>query len=303
VPFKTPELKPVIDAQHKPIVFWSYTLPSHFARTGLAQSGVTVLSGLTHVSVALRQLSHYAKFKLVKSVEIKPAAIAGLAEHLIAPTLSEHDSKALLRAAGVALSNEILVVEKSALDAAVAQTGFPLVMKIQSRDIPHKSEVGGVRVNIASKDEASAAYDALLASARQHRPKAELQGVLVSPMARKGVEIIVGTLLDDTFGPMVMVGLGGVTAELFKDVIYRPAPVSADEATSMLGELKAAPLLNGFRGAPKADVPAAAELIAQLSQLAAQFKNEVVEIELNPVLVHPAGEGVTVVDALVVRKV
>jgi hypothetical protein len=89
---------------------------------------------------------------------------------------------------------------------------------------------------------------------------------------------------------------------LFKDVVYRPAPVSAAEAASMLGALKAAPLLNGFRGTPKADVSAAAELIAQLSQLAAQFKGEIAEIELNPVLVHPAGEGITIVDALVVRK-
>jgi hypothetical protein len=121
-------------------------------------------------------------------------------------------------------------------------------------------------------------------------------------MARKGVEIIVGTLLDKTFGPMVMVGLGGVTAELFRDVVYRPAPVSADEAASMLGELKAAPLLNGFRGAAKADVFSAAELIAQISQLAARFKGEIAEIELNPVLMHPVGEGVTIVDALVVRK-
>jgi succinyl-CoA synthetase beta subunit len=129
-----------------------------------------------------------------------------------------------------------------------------------------------------------------------------LQGVLVAPMAKKGVEIIVGTLLDKTFGPMVMVGLGGITTELFKDVVYRPAPVSADEAAAMLRELKAAPLLNGFRGAPKADVSAAGELIAQISQLAAQLQNDVAEIELNPVLVHPLGEGVTIVDALVVRK-
>lgn len=303
MPFKTPELKPVIDAQNKPIVFWSYTLPSNFARTTLAQSGVVVLSGLTHVSVALRQLAQHARFKLAPPVEVASLAARDLAAHLTSPTLSEYDSKNLLRAAGIALPNEILVAEKSGLDAAIAKAGFPLVMKIQSRDIPHKSEVGGVRVNIDSKEEAAAAYDALLANARQHRPKAELQGVLVSPMARKGVEIIVGTLLDKTFGPMIMVGLGGITTELFKDVIYRPAPVSAAEAISMLGELKAAPLLNGFRGAPKADVPAAARLIVQLSQLAAQFKSELAEIELNPVLVHPAGEGVTIVDALVVRKV
>ena len=196
----------------------------------------------------------------------------------------------------------MLVTEKAALDDAIARANFPLVMKIQSRDIPHKSEVGGVRVNITSKGEAWAAYAALLDSARQHRPDAAIQGVLVSPMAKKGVEIIVGTMLDATFGPMIMVGLGGITTELFKDVIYRPAPVSAEEASSMLGELKAAPLLNGFRGAAKADIPALARLISQISQLAARFKDEISEIEINPVLVHPEGKGVTIVDALVVRK-
>jgi acetyltransferase len=121
-------------------------------------------------------------------------------------------------------------------------------------------------------------------------------------MARKGVEIIIGTLQDATFGPMVMVGLGGITTELFRDVIYRPAPVSASGAAAMLGELKAAPLLRGFRGAPKADVAALAQLIAELSLLAARLREEVAEIEVNPVLVHPEGRGVTIVDALVVRR-
>jgi acetyltransferase len=119
-------------------------------------------------------------------------------------------------------------------------------------------------------------------------------------MAKKGVEIIIGTLSDATFGPMLMVGLGGITTELFRDVIYRPAPVSAAEAIAMLEELKAAPLLQGFRGAAKADVPALAQLISQVSLLAARLKDQVSEIELNPVLVHPAGQGVTIVDALVV---
>src|ERR1044072_2208437 len=106
-------------------------------------------------------------------------------------------------------------------------------------------------------------------------------------MAKKGIEVIVGTMLDATFGPMIMVGLGGITTELFKDVIYRPAPGSAAEASSMLGELKAAPLLNCFRGAPKADVQALSAFISQISLLAAQFRSGISEIELNPVLVHP----------------
>ena len=302
MPFKQAELKPVIDAQNKPIVFYSYTLPSNFARTELAASGVIVLSGLTHVGVAMRQIAQRAKFRLAPPVDAAAPALRDVSAYLKSAALSEHDSKSLLRDAGIPLPDEILVAEKSTLDAAIARVGFPLVMKIQSRDIPHKSEVGGVRVNIPTKGEAFAAYDMLLESARRHRPDAAVQGVLVSPMAKKGVEIIVGTMQDATFGPMIMVGLGGITTELFKDVIYRPAPVSAAEASAMLGELKAAPLLNGFRGAAKADIPALSQLISQISQLAARFKAEISEIEINPVLVHAQGRGVTIVDALVVPK-
>jgi acetate---CoA ligase (ADP-forming) len=302
MPFKQAELKPVIDAQRKPIVFYSYTLPSTFARTELAQSGVVVLSGLTHVGVAMRQMVARAKFKLEPPVDVAVSPLRDISAHLTSATLSEADSKALLRDAGIALPDEVLVTEKGGLDAAIARVGFPLVMKIQSRDIPHKSEVGGVRVNIATKGEAFFAHAALLQNARRHRPDADIQGVLVGPMAKKGVEIIIGTMCDATFGPMIMVGFGGITTELFRDVVYRPAPVSAAEAAAMLAELKAAPLLKGFRGAAKADIAALSQLIAQVSVVAAQHVKEISEIEINPVLVHPEGHGVTIVDALVVRK-
>jgi acyl-CoA synthetase (NDP forming) len=302
MPFKQAELKPVISAQNKPIVFYSYTLPSDFARKELASSGAVVLSGLTHAGVAMRKMFERARFKLAQPVDAAASPPRDISAHLKAATLSESDSKALLRDAGIALPDEVLVSEKSALDAAIARAGFPLVMKIQSRDIPHKSEVGGVRVNIATKGEVFLAYEALLENARRHRPEAAIQGVLVGPMAKKGVEIIIGTLLDATFGPMIMVGLGGITTELFRDVIYRPAPASAAEASAMLAELKAAPLLNGFRGASKADIPALSQLISQVSVLAAQYSQQISEIEINPVLVHAEGQGVTIVDALVVRK-
>jgi acetate---CoA ligase (ADP-forming) len=302
MPFKRAELKPVIDAQNKPIVFYSYTLPSDFARNELAASGVVVLSGLTHAGVAMRKMLERARFSLGPPADAAALPVRDISAHLKSPTLSEADSKALLRAAGIALPDEVLVTERSGLDAAIARAGFPLVMKIQSRDIPHKSEVGGVRVNISTKGEVFLAYEALLESARRHRPDAAIQGVLVSPMAKEGVEIIIGTMLDATFGPMIMVGFGGITTELFRDVIYRPAPVNATEASSMLGELKAAPLLNGFRGAAKADVAALSKLISQISVVAAQHAKEISEIEINPVLVHPEGQGVTIVDALVVPK-
>jgi acetyltransferase len=302
MPFKEAELKPVLHAQHKPVVFYSYTWPSDFARRELAKSGVVLLSGLTHAGIALRRLADHARYEPPAPAQADVMPAHDLSAHLKSPVLSEADSKALLRAAGIALPEEVLVTEKSGLDAAIARAGLPLVMKVQSPDILHKSEVGGVRVNITTKGEVFLAYEALLANARKARPDARIQGVLVGPMAKKGVEIIIGTLQDATFGPMVMVGLGGITTELFRDVVYRPAPVSAGEAAAMLNELKAAPLLHGFRGAPKADVAALAELIAQLSLLAARLRDEVAEIEVNPVLVHPEGRGVTIVDALVVRR-
>ncbi|MBR0689447.1 acetate--CoA ligase family protein [Bradyrhizobium manausense] len=301
-PFKEAELKPVLAAQKKPVLFYSYTVPSDFARHDLAKSGVVVLSGLTHAGVALRQIVDHAKFSLPKPADDARPPARDLSAHLISPVLSEADSKALLRAAGIALPDETLVRDKSELDAAVGRVGFPLVMKIQSPDIAHKSEVGGVRVNINTKGEVFLAFEALLNNARKHRPEATIQGVLVGPMARRGVEIIIGTMTDKTFGPMVMVGLGGVTTELFRDVAYRPAPVSAEEAGAMLAGLKAAPLLNGFRGAAKADVVALAQLIADVSVLAARHASEIAEIELNPVLVHQEGQGLTIVDALVVGR-
>ncbi len=300
MPFKIPELKPLIEAQAKPIVFYSYTLPSQFARTALAEAGVVVLSGLTHAAVAMRQVTRRAKFHLPAPVSDDAAAVYDLSAHLRADALSEYDSRCLLRDAGVSVADEILVADRGKLGAAIADIGLPLAMKIQSREISHKSEVGGVYVNITSEAEAASTYDRLLAKARQHRPDAAIQGVLICPMARKGVEMIVGTVRDATFGPLVMAGLGGVTTELFGDVVYRPAPVGEPEAVAMLQELKAWPLLDGFRGAAKADVTALAKLIVQVSRLAVHTCADIAEIEINPVLVHQQGQGVTIVDALVV---
>jgi acetyltransferase len=302
MPFKRAELQPVLSAQNKPIVFYSYTLPSQFARNELAASGAVVLSGLTHVGVAMRRIVDYSKFKLAPPPNRCALPSRDLSAHLKSPTMSEFDSKTLLREAGIGLPEEVLVTGRDALDAAIARVGLPLAMKIQSPDIPHKRELGGVRVNIATKGEVFLAFAALMENARRHRPDAQIQGVLVGPMAKKGVEIIIGTMCDATFGPMVMIGFGGVTTELFRDVVYRPAPVSAAEATSMLAELKAAPLLEGFRGAARADVPSLCDLIEKVSLLAARHGRQISEIEINPALVHGEGQGVTIVDALVVPK-
>src|SRR4051812_13019345 len=150
MPFKQAELKPVLSAQNKPIVFYSYSLPSQFARNELAASGAVVLSGLTHVAVAMRRMVEYSDFKLAPPANSNALPSRDLSAHLKSVTLSEFDSKLLLREAGISLPEEVLVSEREEIDAAIARVGLPLVMKIQSRDIPHKSEVAGVRLNITS---------------------------------------------------------------------------------------------------------------------------------------------------------
>jgi acetate---CoA ligase (ADP-forming) len=161
MPFKEAEPKPVIAAQTKPIVFYSYTLPSDFARRTLAESHVVVLSGLTHVAVALRQLTRYARFKLAAPVDATLLPARDLFARLTAPALSEHDSKVLLREAASPCRTRLLVTEKSGLDAATARIGLPLAIKLQSRDLARRSEVGGVRLNVMTKGEAFIAWQAL----------------------------------------------------------------------------------------------------------------------------------------------
>ncbi|HEV7819664.1 MAG TPA: acetate--CoA ligase family protein [Burkholderiales bacterium] len=214
--------------------------------------------------------------------------------------LSEFDSKRLLEACGIAMPAERLVTKREDLEAAMQEVGFPLALKIQSVDIPHKSEVGGVKLAILDVSSGHAAYRAMREKLKAMRPDAAIQGVLVSPMARPGVEIIIGSVRDELFGAILMVGFGGIATELFNDVLYRPAPVGEAEAASMLRELKSAPLLQGFRGAPPADIQALAGLIARVS-LIADALPEISDIELNPVIVHPEGDGVTIADALIVR--
>jgi acyl-CoA synthetase (NDP forming) len=297
MPVKAAEIGPLIGAQRKPILIFSYTLPSAFARTELAAAGTVAFTGVASLARALRCLADRGSFALPAPMPARPRVQIG-----IAGRLSEHESKTLLREAGIAVPHEVLVPEKVRLAAALAETSFPLVMKIQSRDIPHKSEAGGVRLDIRDAGEAATAFTALIERARRFHPDADIQGVLIGPTARSGVEMIVGAVNDPTFGPIMMVGFGGVATELFRDVVYRPAPVDETEALVMIGALKSAPLLDGFRGAPKADKAALAALIARLSSLAEAWQDDVAEIEINPVRVHAVGEGVTVVDALVVGR-
>lgn len=301
IPVKRDEIKPLIDRQIKPILFFTYTLPSQFARTELAASGIVAFSGIAAFGRAISRLVGRSRFMPVKSLALEMPRLT-FPTGAVPEKLSEYESKTLLREGGISVPEGRLVRDQSQLAGALSGISFPVAMKIQSRDIPHKSEAGGVKVNVRDPGEAAAAFDGLVANARRFKPEAAIDGVLVEPMAAPGVEMIIGAVNDSTFGPIVMAGLGGVATELFKDVVYRPAPVDVAEAATMIGELKSAALLNGFRGAPKADTAALAALIARLSQLAVALEDRVSEIEINPGRVHEEGAGITIVDALVVGR-
>lgn len=212
---------------------------------------------------------------------------------------NEASAKALLGEAGIASPSERTVAGPHDVAAVAATMRLPLALKVVSPDILHKTEVGGVRLGLNSPEEAAAEALQMAKRIGQSAPDARLEGFLLSEMAPAGVELILGTRRDPLFGPLVMVGLGGVTAELFEDVAIRLAPVDEYEAEAMLRSLKSWPLLDGWRGTPKADVAAAARAIATLSALAATNADTVETLEINPLRVLPRGKGVLALDAVI----
>ncbi len=203
--------------------------------------------------------------------------------------LTEAEAKALFAKVGVPVVEERRAATAEAAAAAAASLGFPVVLKLDSPDIAHKTEVGGVKLNLADAAAVRAAFADVMESARRHAPGARLDGVLVQRMSQKGVELILGARRDPQFGPLVLVGTGGVQAELWRDVALDLAPVAPERAEAMLRGLKGFPLLDGFRGAPKADVAAVARAVSAFSVLAAEGRERVQEAEVNPLIAGPWG--------------
>jgi acyl-CoA synthetase (NDP forming) len=213
---------------------------------------------------------------------------------------NEYHAKRVLADAGIpVLPEAIAITADEAVDQA-RRAGYPVVLKILSEDIPHKTEVGGVALNLADDAAVRAAHERILASAAAGAPRARIDGVLVAPMAGAGTELIMGISRDPVFGPVVMLGFGGIHAEVLRDVAVQVAPVTEAEAESMIRGLKLFPLLDGVRGQPKADIAAAARTVARLSVFAIHHRDSVAEIDMNPVLVKAQGEGVVVLDALMI---
>ena len=213
-------------------------------------------------------------------------------------TIAEHEAKQILAAAGIPVLDERLVSDAAAAGAAARQIGERLVLKIVSPDILHKTEIGGVMLDVPAA-EAADAYTRLVERVQARAPQAKIDGVLLSPMVKGGVEMILGVQNDGVFGPVVMLGLGGIFVEVLRDVTFRIAPFGVEEAYRMIAELRGAALLEGARGQPPCDLDALAAALSRLSLFAAAKRAEVTSIDINPLLVRPKGAGAAALDALI----
>ncbi|MBV9826276.1 MAG: acetate--CoA ligase family protein, partial [Alphaproteobacteria bacterium] len=251
----------------------------------------------------------YGAFRTRHAARTAPPAASAAAKDEVGRALSLPDavltevaSKQLLAKYGVPRPPEALAKTEAEAIAAAAKIGGPVALKVQSPDILHKTEAGAVILNASGDAAVGDAYRTVLERAKAAHPSAHIAGVLVQAMAKRGVEMILGITRDPVFGPMLMVGLGGIYVEVLKDVAFAPVPLAKEDALALLGELKGAALLDGVRGQPAADKGALAELMVSLARFAADHADTIAEIDLNPVIVHPAGEGLTVVDALIVKQ-
>jgi acetyltransferase len=215
--------------------------------------------------------------------------------------LTEREAKAVLAAYGLPVTREMLARDADEAVAHAGALGGAVAIKIDSPDIAHKTEAGAIRLGVHGDDAVRKAFAAVIESARQFAPQAAINGVLVQEMAASGVETMLGIVRDPVFGPVVAAGLGGIHVEVLRDIAYRVAPVTAEEARRMLRELRGYKLLEGVRGAPPADIDALVEAIVRLSWFAHDLDREIAEVDLNPLLVFERGAGVKVVDALIVR--
>ncbi|MCH8901983.1 MAG: acetate--CoA ligase family protein [Chloroflexi bacterium] len=211
--------------------------------------------------------------------------------------LSEVEAKQLLAEAGIAVVEARLAKERDEAVALAKEFGYPVALKIVSPQITHKSDVGGVQLNLGTAEEVTAAFDAIVASAKHAAPDAPIEGVSVQRMAEPGIEVIVGMTMDAQFGPVLMFGLGGVLVEVLKDVAFRVVPITARDARQMVRDIQGFPILQGYRGQEPADLEALEALLLKLSAFI-EGHAEIAELDLNPVFAYP--NSAVAVDARIV---
>jgi acetate---CoA ligase (ADP-forming) len=255
----------------------------------MAQGGVVVIADPSRAMRALGAAWAMRQRRgALHRVELRDAAAVADTPP-IGPCATEADAKARLLEAGLPVPTEYACADREAAVRAASALGCPVVAKILSADIPHKTEVGGVILNLADDDAVAAAFDELMRRAAQHRPAARLDGVLIAPMVSGGIETIAGVVVDPVFGPIVMFGLGGIATELFRDVAFASAPLTPTRAGQLIDGTRASRLLQGWRGAPPADREALVDALVKLSLFAAAHSHELAAIDINPLVARQHG--------------
>ena len=277
----------------------------HFAVSGfctpdytrdLEATGIRVYEEATHATRAIAVLLGFARSYLERRVRPPVPAPTSLP----AGPVNELAALDILAAAGVpTVPARHARTAREAADAA-ANLGFPVVLKVLSPDILHKSDIGGVRLGVADRAAAETAFDEILSAARAAEPDAAIDGCLVAPMVSDGVETILGVQRDPVFGPIVMFGLGGIFVEALKDITFRAAPFDEAEARAMIEEIAAYPVLTGLRGQPPADLDALAAALSRLSLFAAANAATIESLDVNPFLVRAS--GALALDAVLVAR-
>ena len=290
--------------------FWTGTRGATSGLTMLKEASIPIFYVPDKLAMGLSALQNYHSWRdlrLSQGFADKQAmsqqqtqALAGLRPQVgtTGSALSEHQSKQLIHAWGVPTTREILAASNAEAVDAAGTIGYPVVLKVDSPDILHKTEAGVVRLGLQNPEQVAAAYNEIMSNARAHAPTGTIDGVLVQEMVAGGIEVIVGVSYDDQLGPVLLYGTGGVMVEVYNDVALRLCPINLEEAQEMIGQVKGALLLQGFRGSPKGDVAALAGTLVQVSQLAANLEGQLSELDINPLIVLPEGQGVKAVDAL-----
>jgi acetate---CoA ligase (ADP-forming) len=303
-----PKLENLKKDTRKPIYMWTYTLPSDRSMEILNAAGYPLFTSAFGCARTIRAMKDYhaARARTLNkprtertphpACEEVHAALAASAT-----VLSEYHARSLLQAYGIDGNVGTLASSAAEAEAAARIVGGPVAVKVQSADIPHKTEVDAVALNVAPED-ARAAYERVLESAKRFVPTAKIEGVLVQAMAPAGREVIVGISRDECWGPLFMLGLGGVMVEAVRDAVLAPVPLDHEAALALIHCLKASAVFDSYRGMPPADTEALADLMVKLSQFAFDHADDIAEVDLNPVIVHGKGDGVTVVDALIVKR-
>ncbi|WP_158215187.1 acetate--CoA ligase family protein [Candidimonas nitroreducens] len=264
--------------------------------------GASAIATIAHWNVQKEKWQHWPR-PVEQNLVRREAALSllGKARAGGRRALNEKEGKEVLALYGVPVPKEGTAAHAQEALRLAESFGYPVVLKVLSPDIVHKSEAGGVRLGLNCAAEVAHAHDDILGSVYRHCPEARIEGVLVQQQAAGGVELLVSCAQDPIFGPVLTLAAGGVAAELISDVVQRVLPISVREAGEMLAELKTYPLLAGFRGAPVANFDAVAETLAGISQLGMELRDDISEIEVNPIIVHPgaASGGLVAVDCVV----